>query len=721
MLGVRIVFFGTPQFGVPSLRALVAAGHEIVLVVSRPDQPAGRHLRLSAPAVVTAARALGLPLAQPERLGPDEFFHRFRSLAPELAVVVAYGRLISPRLLGVPRDGFVNVHPSLLPRHRGPSPIEWAIASGDAETGVTTMLLDEGMDTGPVLLQRSAAIGERERAPELTARLADLGAELLVATLEGMARGTVAPRAQDGAAATVTPKLDRKMGRIDWSQPAAVWARRSRAFDPWPGLFCNFRGTRIKVHGLEVGSAEVGDEAPGTAGASRFGAARVRSRCSRTCRGRASDACRPTRSSSGRGLRAASASSDPRRAAVEVLVRVETRAAYAARLLVSAPPLERELVLGVLRWLLTLDGLLAPHLRTPLARLDPEVRACLRVGLYECARLRTPTAIAVDAAVRVAHAVAPRAASLVNAVLRRTGCAAWPDPDDETVPLAVRFSHPPWLVDRWIARLGMDATRTALAASQEPAPIWLLAAASDVAGLRAAGAVLEDHPAVHGAVRVVSGVPIAVGALASGRAYAMDPTAVAVARVVGEAPGPIVDLAAAPGGKSLVLAGEARSRLHVACDRHVGRVATMRRNLALAQSPPHVLVADGRRAALRRGRMSAVLLDAPCSGTGTLRRHPEIRWRLSAADIGGLAALQRALIAEAASLVGPGGLLLYATCSLEPEENEGVVGAAGLESCPVAPSLPDLPGLRPLASGGALIPPGALGDGFVVHLLRRPG
>jgi methionyl-tRNA formyltransferase len=261
---MRLVFFGTPEIAVPTLDALVAAGHEIALVVSRPDKPAGRHLEMTTPAVVHAARRHALPSAQPEKLGVDEFYFRLRSLEPDVAVVVAFGRLISPRVLAVPRHGFVNLHPSLLPRHRGPSPIAWAIASGDRETGVTTMLLDEGMDTGPILLQRRTPIGPKERTPDLEARLATLGAELTVETLAGLEAGTVVATPQDAALATVTPKLGRRDGRIDWSWRAEVLADRSRAFDPWPGLFCNFRGTRVKVHGAEVAPPAPGDEPPGT-------------------------------------------------------------------------------------------------------------------------------------------------------------------------------------------------------------------------------------------------------------------------------------------------------------------------------------------------------------------------------------------------------------------------------------------------------------------------
>ena len=261
---MRVVFLGTPELAVPSLEALLRAGHEIALVVSRPDQPAGRHMQLTAPAVVHVARRHGLPLAQPEKLGVENFIGRMRALRPDLAAVVAFGRLISPRVLAIPPRGFVNVHPSLLPRHRGPSPIEGAILAGDRETGVTTMLLDEGMDTGPTLMQRRTAIGARERTPQLVERLAVLGAELLAETLAGMEAGSVRPVAQDAASATVTEKLDRRHGKIDWALDAATLARRCRALDPWPGLFCGFRGTRVKVHGLEDAGARAGDEPPGT-------------------------------------------------------------------------------------------------------------------------------------------------------------------------------------------------------------------------------------------------------------------------------------------------------------------------------------------------------------------------------------------------------------------------------------------------------------------------
>ena len=417
-------------------------------------------------------------------------------------------------------------------------------------------------------------------------------------------------------------------------------------------------------------------------------------------------------------MRPESGSSDPRRQAVTVLARVEGRGAHAARLLTRAAPAERELVLGVLRWRLTLDHLLARHLMHPLAELDEQVRAVLRVGLYEARRMRTPVPVAVAEAVRVAKRVAPRAAGLVNAVLRRAVQESWPDPGDASVPLSVRQSHPEWLVRRWVALLGDRMAEEALAADQEPAPLCLLEAVSNREGLAAAGCSLSPHPVVPGVVVVTAGAEAAVAALQAGRAYAMDATAVAVARLLPDVEGLAADLAAAPGGKSLVLAGERAARL-LATDRNLGRALLMQRNLRLVVRAPGLVVADAASAPLRPQSCAAVLLDAPCSGTGTLRRHPEIRWRLQPAELAALASGQRRLAKSAAGLVAPGGYLLYATCSLEPEENAGVIAGLGLVPVPVAHRLP--PGLpsRDLPSGGAVIPPSGAGDGFTVHLLQR--
>jgi 16S rRNA (cytosine967-C5)-methyltransferase len=418
---------------------------------------------------------------------------------------------------------------------------------------------------------------------------------------------------------------------------------------------------------------------------------------------------------SGNELLPESACADPRRHAVVTLARVEGRNAHAARLLTGALPFERELVLGVLRWQLALDHLLTRHLRQPMEALDELVRAALRVGLYEAKRMRTAQAVAVAEAVRVTKDLAPRASGLINAVLRRAVGETWPDPDDVRLPLWLRTSHPRWLVRRWIERLGETDATAALVADQNPAPLALLDAVSECSELVAAGCELTPHPAMAGVMVVTGGAAGAVAALRAGRAYAIDPTAVAVARLLPEVGGVTVDLAAAPGGKSLVLASERRETRLISADRSLGRVLLMRDNLGLVRHLPSVVVADAAEPPLRPGSCDAVLLDAPCSGTGTLRRHPEIRWRLQPGDLMRLAAAQRRLAGAAAALLSPGGVLLYATCSLEPEENAEVVAALGLEPLPITPPLP----FRELPEGGVAIPPSALGDGFTVHLLRR--
>ncbi|MEW6338675.1 MAG: transcription antitermination factor NusB [Acidobacteriota bacterium] len=398
---------------------------------------------------------------------------------------------------------------------------------------------------------------------------------------------------------------------------------------------------------------------------------------------------------------------------------MDARGAHAARLLGDASPFERELVLGALRWQGTLDALLAPHLRDALSALDPEVRAVLRAGLYEASRLDTPVPVAVAEAVRVAKELVPRASGLVNAVLRRAASSPWPDPDDERLPLALRFSHPEWLVRRWTASLGAAAARAAVSAGQHPAPLTLYARVGAVLPPETGVCRLEPHPWVEGVAVVRAGAEAAIAALRRGSTYAIDPAAVAVARLL-PAAAVVADLAAAPGGKSLVLASERAGTWLVSCDRHFGRASMMVRTLGLAARRPAVVVADGSRPALRRGAVGAVLLDAPCSGTGTLRRHPEIRWRLRPDDLPRLAAIQRDLASAAAALLAPGGHLLYSTCSLEPEENEEVIAGVPLEVVPLRGRLPDAAPVVELDSGGVALLPSADSDGFTVHLLRRP-
>jgi len=259
-----MVFCGTPQFAVPSLKKLISLREfEIVGVFTQPDRPRGRGQEVSFSAVKEVALAANLPVRQPAKIRASEIEQQLRALAPEVIVIIAYGQIIPARLLDIPRLGWINLHASLLPKYRGAAPIHWAIANGETRTGNTTMRIDAGMDTGEMLLQNELSIGTDETAPEVSARLADTGAELMVETLRGLAAGTLASRPQDQAAASYAPILKRADGLIDWSLTAQEIYNRMRGFLPWPGAFTEFRGQACHLWGRPV-SDVVSEDAPGT-------------------------------------------------------------------------------------------------------------------------------------------------------------------------------------------------------------------------------------------------------------------------------------------------------------------------------------------------------------------------------------------------------------------------------------------------------------------------
>jgi methionyl-tRNA formyltransferase len=242
----RIVFMGSPDFAVPSLRALAAA-YLVVGVVTQPDRPAGRGRGLRAPAVKLEAGRLGLPVIQPEKANTPDVLQKLREWKPDLVVVAAFGQLLRPGVLGLPQHGCVNVHASLLPRWRGAAPIQAAIAAGDPETGVSIMKMDEGMDTGDLLAQRSTPIRPDDTGGTLTEKLALLGAEALHATLPAYLAGGIEARPQDSALATNAPRLRKEHGLLNPETPAAVLARLVRAFQPWPGAFIRLNGETLKI------------------------------------------------------------------------------------------------------------------------------------------------------------------------------------------------------------------------------------------------------------------------------------------------------------------------------------------------------------------------------------------------------------------------------------------------------------------------------------------
>ena len=243
----RLVFMGSPAAAVPSLRAVALLG-DVVGVFSQPDRPAGRGRRPQPPPVALAAAELGLPLHQPSKIRTPEVAALLAAARPDVILVVAYGRILPASILRAAPRGCVNVHFSLLPRHRGAAPVAHAVLAGDERTGVSLMVLDEGMDTGPVLVQREVAIGGEETAGELTERLADLGAEMVASELPRHLSGELAPRAQPAEGATTAPMLSKSDGALRWDRPAAEIDRRIRALNPWPGAFGFVRGQRWLVH-----------------------------------------------------------------------------------------------------------------------------------------------------------------------------------------------------------------------------------------------------------------------------------------------------------------------------------------------------------------------------------------------------------------------------------------------------------------------------------------
>jgi 16S rRNA (cytosine967-C5)-methyltransferase len=433
--------------------------------------------------------------------------------------------------------------------------------------------------------------------------------------------------------------------------------------------------------------------------------------------------------------------------AVEILVRVERDLAFAAPLLAaregSLPPRDRPLLRTIVRTVLRnrslLDHVLSRSLSRPLDGLDPDVRSALRAGAAQLLLLeRIPPHAAVGETVEVVRTRSPRAAGLVNAVLRRVATGErpprvlLPPGTDPLVRLAVETSHPEWLVRRWVADLGRAAAEAAFRDDDLDAPVDVLL---DPRGedpallrdrLREEGLEGAPSPWAPLALTLSSSAAGSHPAIASGRLAVVDVAAQAMCELV-EPADVVLDMAAAPGGKTRTLLARGRARRVVALERNPTRVRRLAAAVAAAGRAADVLVvrADSSRPPLRRGSFRSILLDAPCSGTGTLRKNPEIRWRLSPDDLPRLARGQRALLHAALDLCAPGGSVTWVTCSLEPEENEDVVAAVLEERGDAMLASPDASSLpAPLAAarrpdGFFRVPPGASNDGFSAAVLRR--
>jgi methionyl-tRNA formyltransferase len=263
-VALRIVFCGTPAFAVPSLRHLIAQPDiQVTGVVTQPDRPRGRGKQLASSPVKDAALEAGIAVFQPEQIKSERAQDYFRKAAPDAAVIVAYGQIISQQLIDIPRLGWINLHASLLPKYRGAAPINWAIVNGDVRTGLTTMQIDAGLDTGPMLLRYETPIGADETALELTARLAEAGAPLIAETLRKLDRGEIKATPQDNSQATLAPVLKKDDGQIDWRLSARKIYNRIRGLQPWPGAFTTFRGKNCQIWGNAIKPVAAGGQ-PGT-------------------------------------------------------------------------------------------------------------------------------------------------------------------------------------------------------------------------------------------------------------------------------------------------------------------------------------------------------------------------------------------------------------------------------------------------------------------------
>ncbi len=414
-------------------------------------------------------------------------------------------------------------------------------------------------------------------------------------------------------------------------------------------------------------------------------------------------------------------SSGDRHRAARLLIRVDG-GAFASRLLESdASAGVRVRVLGVLRWRRALDVRLQPFLKKSLDRLDAEIRAALRLGVFEALHLGVPAPVATDAAVRLTRELRKAsAAGMVNAVLRR---AVAVDVETDASAPDLRWSHPEWLWRRWSAAFGAEAAASAMEAAQEPAPPWVWFVADDEkVAFEKTGAVCRPHPWCPGAWSADEGRSELMALVRQGGAVVQDPSSQLVARVAVSASGGsgwAADLCAAPGGKTALMQALGDWNVLVAGDRSPAKALRLSRRLDRVS----VMVADAIRPALARRAWDLVLLDAPCSGTGTFRRHPELKWRLDPEAIARAAEQQRPMIGPAVELLAPDGVLVYATCSVESEENEAHFNQPpdGFEGVELGKHLPEGTPWSETGAGGARILPHEYGDGFTVHAVRRKG
>ena len=782
------------------------------LVVSQPSRPVGRGRKIQAPPVAQCAERLGLPVVQPESAKDQDFLAHLRELAPDVAAVVAYGQIFRRSLLELPRLGCVNLHGSLLPKYRGAAPIQAAIAEGEAVTGVTTMLMERGLDSGPMLLKAELEIGRDEKTPELAPRLAALGAPLMVETLRRLDAGTVEAEPQDHERATFSPRLQRSDAVVDWELAARRIYDRWRGYYPWPGLSSTLAGAPVKLVDVRPadgsaelvdGTAQVGvfqglvDDAmcvtcgnatmllverlqrPGKKPPRSLGLYQRR----KTLPGRAvldfvnktvashpayefrprrrgpslrvmskrrthaqAGGARSRKSFHGRRMREPRTPTDNVRAAAGwVVERTLSTLSPSSVFLQSAlarldepeHALLRELSLGTLRWLRRLDHVITLASHRKMEAIDPALRTPLRIGAYQLLFLdRIPPHAAVHEAVEHARRLTHKGgASFTNAVLRRIArdrsLSAWPvDERDPVERLAVEQSHPSFLVRRWLDAFGEQATRELVEADNRPKALQLLAF-RDRGGRELLAESLIDQgvdvePTTLSPMGLIvrQGNPLRTADYRRGDFYIQDEGSQAVAMLPPPRAGErILDAAAAPGGKTFALQALEPDVDAVMADISPARIATLRGNLQRLGRRASVVVADASRSPFS-ATFDRVILDLPCSGTGTLRKHPELKWRISESEVGRLSHQALRILTGSAERVAPGGLLIAMTCSLELEENEHVVRdflgrTPGFVPVPLDEVLDASVAQHVVGAGVWRLPTSGDHDGFTAHVLRR--
>ena len=716
---MRVVFMGTPEFAVPTLERLCASSHAVIHVITQPDRPRGRGHKLQPTPVKALALARGIPVSQPETLRGDDVRAHVQALAADIGVVAAYGRIIPEALIQAPRLGMVNVHASLLPRWRGAAPIQRAVMAGDRETGVTIMRVVKALDAGAMLAVGTRVVGDEERASDVEADLARLGADLLVETLDRMAAGAIEEVEQPAEGITYAAKMTRDDSPIDWTLPARQIHDRVRGLHPWPLANTWIDHERLIVLRTRVVPTAIAAGMPGRVTGIAHGGIQVEAGDGSIVellevQPEGKRAMSAEAFAAGRRIVPGMAFAPPpgvaviapaREAAVDALIELGARRADLSHVVARMrgriqdrrdAALAAEIVAGTVRWLARIDALLAGAAERPLTAIALPVQAVLRAAIFQIDHLdRVPAHAVVHDAVEQVRALGhPRLAGFVNAVLRRIADPqrrpALPSPppagasvDEQVAYLSIVESHPEWLVRRWLARDGYDATLAAVRFNNAR-PGLTVRVHSDQLTRDAFIARLGEFGIEAAPCRYApDGVVVAANAhlddieLLGGVYTIQDEGSQLVALAAGVASGHrVLDVCAAPGGKALAMATAAgHSGLVVAGDYRPKRVALLRQGVASSLTPVHLVRHDVDRGVPFGPVFDRVVVDAPCSGLGTLRRDPDIKWTRQEAELAGMAARQRRLLGNACSAVAPGGALVYATCSSEPDENEHVVDA----------------------------------------------